>query len=153
MKKIWRGFKRFWHDQITTPNGDVDGSRVGLLIILVAACFFIYFAYNAYVVKSQTFDPSGFGDGLVKVGAALLAAAAGVKVKSGTESPYNPQVAAANFPDDPGAQMAAMESAAANGAQQTVNAMGELAQTEISQADGFIASLKSVWQSVKNFFK
>lgn len=91
---MWRGFKRFWHDQITTPNGDVDGARVGLLVVLAAGCFFIYFAYNAYVVKSQTFDPSGFGDGLVKVGAALLTAAAGVKVKNSTEVPYDPSIAA-----------------------------------------------------------
>lgn len=148
---IWRGFKRFWHDQITTPNGDVDGSRVGLLIILIGAGFYIYFEWYALVVKAQSWDPNAFGDGLVKVGAALLAAAAGVTAKSGSEIPYNPTIAAANFPNDPGVQAAV--DAGAEGAQQTLNVVSGLAHAEIAQAQSVTTSLRQLWHSIKSIFK
>lgn len=147
--KILRGFNRFWHDQITTPNGDVDGARVGLLIILIGAGSYIYFEWYALVVRAQAWDPNAFGDGLIKVGTALLAAASAVQVKSRSEIPYNPAIAAANFPNDPGAQ-AAM---GADAAQATLNAVSGLAQSEIAQAQSVTQSLKQLWHSVKSVFK
>lgn len=148
--KIWRGFKRFWHDQITTPNGDVDGSRVGLLIVLVGAAFFIFLAWEAYVKKGQSFDPSGYGDGLIKIGAALLAAAAGVRVKGPSETPYNPEIAAANFPDDPGAQAAV--AAGAGEAQAMVDSLSSLSQDEITQANSVLSRVRVFWTAIKSFF-
>jgi hypothetical protein len=148
---LWKFFKRFWHDQITTPNGDIDGSRVGLLIVLIGAAYYVYFAYYAIVVKGQAWDPSAYGDGLVKVGAALLAAAAGVGVKSGSEVPYNPAIAAANFPNDPGVQAAVDK--AAQGVQMTLDGVSTLAQDELTQAQTLAGRLKIVWQAIKGIFK
>ena len=148
---LWKSFKRFWHDQITTPNGDIDGSRVGLLIVLIGAGYYVYFEYYALVIKGQAWDPSAYGDGLVKVGAALLAAAAGVSVKSGSEVPYDPKIAAANFPNDPGVQAAV--NTAAQGAQMTLDGVNALAQDELTQAKSFADKLKVVWQAIKGIFK
>jgi hypothetical protein len=148
---MWRGFKRFWHDQITTPNGDVDGSRVGLLIILFGAGSYIYFEWYALVIRAQAWDPSAFGDGLIKIGTALLAAAAGVRVKGPSEVPYNPSIAAANFPNDPGVQAAVGD--VVQGTQMSLDGMSSLAQDELNQAQTLTDKLHQVWKSVKNIFK
>ncbi|MDR3392379.1 MAG: hypothetical protein P4L77_11675 [Sulfuriferula sp.] len=150
-KAIWRGFSRFWHDQITTPNGDVDGARVGLLIILFGAGAYIYFEWYALVMKAQAWDPNAFGDGLIKVGGAILTAAAAVQAKSGSEVPYNPSIAAANFPNDPGVQAAVSEGVDA--AQQTVNTVSSFAQSEITQAQSITTSLRQLWCSIKHIFR
>lgn len=140
---IWRGFKRFWHDQITTPNGDVDGARVGLLIILIGAGFYIYFEWYALTIKAQAWDPSAYGDGLIKIGAALLTAAGAVTAKASTEAPYNPAVAAANFPNDPGAQ-------AAVGAE--ISNLSAQANNEVQQVSGVWNNVTAFYHHVKAFF-
>lgn len=149
---MWRAFKRFWHDQITTPNGDIDPARVwGYLIVGCGGMLFLFLEWYTVVVKNQPFDPSAFSDGLIKVGTALLAAAAGVWIKKGTEVPYNPEIAAANMPGDPGAQAAAGEVAAQT--QLSLDGMSNLAQDEINQAKTLADKLKQLWQSIKNIFK
>jgi hypothetical protein len=158
---MWRGFKRFWHDQFTTANGDFDPARFwGYSIVGAGGMLFLYLSWYSVQVKGATFDPSAFGDGLTKVGAALLVAATGVWIKHGTEVPYNPTVAAANMPDDPGVQAAAGNdsaapdpAAAAAGAQMTLDGMSALAQDEIAQAKTLTDKLKQLWGSVKNIFK
>jgi hypothetical protein len=147
---LWKGFKRFWHDQITTPNGDVDGARVGLLIILIGGGFYIYFEWYAIVMKAQVWDPVAFADGLIKVGAALLTAAAGVLTKAGTEAPYNPSIAAANFPGDAGAQAAV--AGVADSAASEVQSVAGLAQTEIQSSQGVLDSIVGFFKHVMAYF-
>lgn len=153
---MWRAFKRFWHDQITTPNGDIDPARVwGYLIIGCGGMLYNFFEYYEVVIKGQPFDPNAFADGLIKVGTALLAAAAGIWIKKGAEAPYNPTVAAANMPDDPGVQAAAGNPTDTDpqGTQMALDGMSALAQDEINQAQTVTASLKQLWHSIKNIFK
>lgn len=150
--EMFRGFKRFWHDQITTPNGDIDPARVwGYLIIGSGGMLYNYFEYYTVVVKGQPFDPNAYADGLIKVGTALLAAAAGIWIKHGAEVPYNPEIAAANMPDDPGVQAAVDDTV--QGTQMTLDGMSNLAQDEIAQAQSLTDKLKQLWRSVKNIFK
>lgn len=138
IRGFFRAFKRFWHDQITTPNGDIDGARVGLLLVLFGVGSLIYLEYYAVIHAHQAYDPGAFGDGLIKAGSAIGLVCAGVAVKSGTEIPYNPLIAAANFPEDAGAQAAA-----------GVNAqIGQI--TAMGNQD--VAEVKGVWNNIVAFY-
>lgn len=153
---MWRAFKRFWHDQITTPNGDIDPARVwGYLIVGSGGMLFLFLEWYSVVEKNQPFDPGAFSDGLIKVGTALLAAAAGVWIKKGAEVPYDPNIAAANMPGDPGAQAAATDASSdpVAATQLSLDGMSNLAKDEIDQAQTLADKLKHLWQSIKNIFK
>ncbi len=142
-KSLW---KKFFGDIFTTANGDFDIARViPYMIVGSAGVIFNFLELYAVMVKNMVFDPVAFGDGLLKVGAALLAAATGVWIKNPTEVPYNPALAGQGGPDAGSDAIAAAE--------EQVNNVGGLAQAEIAQTRGVMDQSVGFIKHVMSYFK
>jgi hypothetical protein len=145
--KWWGLTKKFVGDQFTTSNGDFDPARVwGYMVIGTGGMLYNWFEYYWVVTKGQPFDPIAYADGLIKVGAALLAAATGVWIKHGTEIPYNP-----NNPNQGGGGDDVVTQAV-NAAQDQAQAVGQLAQTDIDQAKNVFDKLADFWRHIMTYF-
>ena len=85
-------------DVFTNWNGDFDPARLCYAFILVDAVIFNWLSiYDTYLHKS--FNSMAYSTGCVAIGAQIIAAAAGVRLKQNSEQPF-PQ---GGFPN-PGGQ-------------------------------------------------
>lgn len=79
-------------DAFTSMNGDIDPARLfGYGFVLLGGIEFL--AMTLYMaIKTGHFDTFNFSTGLVGIGGALVAAAAGVFIKKSAEVPLSPTV-------------------------------------------------------------
>lgn len=82
---MWSELKKLLNDVLTTAGGDYD-------VVKVAAFVPMFFAGWAFIglsiydtVINKKFDYNGFATGLAGVGGSIAAAAAGLRLKKGTE--------------------------------------------------------------------
>lgn len=84
-------FRKVMNDVFTSENGeDIDPARLfGYGFVILGSIEFLL-ATLYILIKHGTFDAMNFSTGLVGISGALMAAAAGVRIKKDTESPPNP---------------------------------------------------------------
>lgn len=86
IQKITTGVSTVLSDSFTSKVGEYDPARLfGYLPILLASFAFIGLSIYDTVVNKK-FDYAGFAMGIAGVGAALAGAAAGVRIKEGSEN-------------------------------------------------------------------